>query len=155
MVLDRLFRRKKKEKGLQISRSAFLKAKPVRNPMVKWVKNRKTKEVKITIPLQRPSQTGRQKSFLSKLFPPPPKEKIVNLDKVGSVVWELCDGERTVGDIAKYLVDKYKIMPEEAEISLNAYFNQLSKRGLVGFILPKELREKEEEKNISQSSPEE
>jgi len=145
MVFGRLFRRKKRE-GLQVPRSIFLKAKPVRNPTLTWEKDRKTKEVTIMVPLKKASQTSKtKKGILDKLFPPEPEKKIIKLDRVGSIVWELCDGERTIGDIANYLVEKYRIMPEEAEISLNAYFNQLSGRGLIGFILPEELKKRVEE----------
>jgi len=141
MVFGKLFKRKKKQRGLQIPRSTFLKVKPVRNPMLKWEKNRKTKEIKIIVPLSPPQQTKEQKKgILRKLFISKPKEKIINLDKIGSIVWELCDGERTIGDIANYLVEKYKAMPEEAELSLSAYFNLLSKRGLIGFILPEKMK---------------
>ncbi|MBS7653839.1 MAG: PqqD family protein [Candidatus Bathyarchaeia archaeon] len=144
MVFSRLFKRKKKRESLSIPRSLFLKAKPVRNPALKWEKDRKTKEIKIIVPLKPPSQRQEQKQqkkgFLDKLFPPEPGERIINLDKVGSIVWELCDGEKTIGDIVNHLVEKYRIMPEEAELSLNAYFNQLSKRGLVGFVVPEEAK---------------
>ncbi|MEM2431031.1 MAG: PqqD family protein [Candidatus Bathyarchaeia archaeon] len=151
MIFDRF--RRKKQKGLQVPRSIFLKAKPVRNPALTWEKDKKTKEIKIIIPLKTSSQTGgakkeekERKGFLDKLFPPEPEKRVISLDRIGSIVWELCDGERTIGDIANYLVEKYKIMHEEAEISLNAYFNQLSSRGLIGFILPEELK-KQIEKN--------
>ena len=146
MVFNRLFRRKKK-KELKLPRSIFLKAKPIRNPELKWVRDRKTREIKITVPLRSSSSKEEKKGIISKLFPPEPREKIIRLDKIGSIVWELCDGERTIGDIANYLVEKYKLMPEEAEISLNVYFNNLSKRGLIGLLFPKEVKKfiKEEE----------
>lgn len=142
MVFGKLFRRRKKEKGLQIPRGYFLKVKPVRNPVLKWEKDKKTKEIKIRVPLRPPdqAQSKAKKGILDRLFPPGPEERVISLDKVGSIVWELCDGERTIGDIVNCLVEKYKILPEEAEISLNAYFNQLSRRGLVGFIMPEELK---------------
>jgi hypothetical protein len=144
MVLGRLGRvfKRKKEESLSVPRSLFLKAKPVRNPALKWEKDRKTREIKIIVPLKPPSQAQKQqkKGILDKLFPPEPGERIINLDKVGSIVWELCDGEKTIGDIVNHLVEKYRIMPEEAELSLNAYFNQLSKRGLVGFVVPEEAK---------------
>ena len=144
MVFGRLFKRKKKQKGLQMPRSAFLKVKPVRNPMLKWEKDKKTKEIKIIVPLKSSQQfqerKQKKKGILSKLFISEPRERIINLDRVGSIVWELCNGERTIGDIANYLVEKYKLMPEEAEFSLSAYFNLLSKRGLIGFVLPEEIK---------------
>ncbi|MBS7639310.1 MAG: PqqD family protein [Candidatus Bathyarchaeia archaeon] len=142
MVLDRLFRRRRKKEGIQMPMSTFLKVKPVRNPALKWEKDKKTKEIKIIVPLQPPEEKKQKKSILDKLFPPMPTERVISLDKVGSIVWELCDGNRTIGDIANYLVEKYKILPEEAETSLNVYFNQLSGRGLIGFILPEDLKDK-------------
>ncbi|MEM2500430.1 MAG: PqqD family protein [Candidatus Bathyarchaeia archaeon] len=142
MVFGRLFRRKKKREGLQIPRSYYLKVKPVRNPALKWEKDKKTKEIKIIVPLRPPSQDRNEskKGLLDRLFPPEPRERIIRLDKIGSIVWELCDGERTIGDIAGYLVEKYKVLPEEAELSLTTYFNQLASRGLVGFMVPEEVK---------------
>jgi len=155
MIFDRL-RRKKKPEGPQISRKEFLAIRPVRNPMLKWEKDDEGK-IKITVPLVEPKKEKKEKkkkrklqrSIFSKLTSTP-KEKRIQLDVIGSIVWELCDGEKTVEEIIEYLHNKYKILPNEAEISLNTYFKQLSKRGLVGFILPKEaaarLQEKEAEK---------
>jgi len=139
MILDRL--RRKKKKAPEIPRNEFLKIKPVRNPNLKWEKN-KDGEVTIFIPLEQPQtkkKKRRKKGLFSKISSTP-KEKRVQLDSVGSIVWSLCDGEKTVKDIVEYLHKKYKLLTNEAEISLNAYFNQLSKRGLIGFILPEETR---------------
>ncbi len=138
MILDRL-RRKKKEKGPEIPRSEFLQMKPVRNPMLRWERNQQG-NFSLFIPLQRQEEKKKRgREILSKLAPPP-KEKEIQLDKVGSIVWELCDGEKNVQEIVEHLHEKYKLLPTEAEVSLNAYFNELSKRGLVGFILPEETR---------------
>jgi len=143
-MLGKLFRRKKPE-APRISRSEFLKLKPVRNPIIKWVKDEKS-EIKVTVPLRQSPAAAEEKTrsgkLLSKLFPSPPSEKTIQLDKVGSVVWELCDGNSTVKNIVDALYEKFKLMPAEAEISLDAYFRQLSKRALVGFIVPEELQER-------------
>ena len=160
MILDRL-RRKKKPKAPPLRRSDFLRLKPIRNPMVKWEKNEKG-EIKIIIPLKKIKEirekveSGKRRKrkkpgLFSKLFPEP-KEKRIQLDEIGSVVWELCDGNRTVKDIIDYLYEKYKLLPRESEISLNTYLNSLVKRGLMGFILPEDLKsrlekEAEEEKS--------
>ena len=160
MILDRL-RRKKKPKAPTLRRSDFLRLKPVRSPMVKWEKNEKG-EIKIIIPLKKIKEirekveSGKRRKrkkpgLFSKLFPEP-KEKRIQLDEIGSVVWELCDGNRTVKDIIDYLYEKYKLLPRESEISLSTYLNSLVKRGLVAFILPEDLqsrleKEAEEEKS--------
>jgi len=142
MVLDRL-RRKKKKKGPEIPRNEFLKMRPVRNPGLRWEKNEEG-IFTLFIPVQqeqKPKAKKRRKQLLAKLAPAPTEKKI-QLDKVGSIVWDLCDGEKTMKDIVDHLHKEYKLLPSEAEISLNAYFNQLSKKGLVGFVLPEETRKR-------------
>jgi len=149
--LDRL-RRKKKPSGPSIRRSDFLRLKPMRSPIVEWEKNEKG-EISIVIPLKKlrekmkGSKKGVRKSsgFLSKLFPEP-AEKRIQLDEVGSIVWELCDGKKTVKEIVDYLYEKYKLLPREAEVSLSSYLNNLAKRGLIGFIVPEDLRSRLEKR---------
>jgi len=156
MILDRL-RRKKKPKGPSLRRSDFVRLKPVRNPMVKWEKNEKG-EVNIVIPLKniKEKTKGAKKKrkrtgILSKFFPEP-KEKRIQLDEIGSIVWELCDGQRTVKEIVDHLYEKYKLLPREAELSLSSYLNNLAKRGLMGFILPEDLRGRFEKKAEEEKS---
>lgn len=142
MILDR-FRRKKKEDAPQIVRSEFLKIRPIRNPRLRWEKN-ESEVVTVIIPLENPNEKKEMKKKRKKK-PSPPKEKRIQLDALGSIVWEMCDGEKTVKDIVDTLFEKYKLLPSESEVSLNTYFNQLAKRGLVGFILPEETRARYEE----------
>jgi len=129
--------------------------------MVKWEKNEKG-EIKIIIPLKKikeireKAETDKRRKrkkpdLFSKLFPEP-KEKQIQLDEIGSVVWELCDGNRTVKDIIDYLYEKYKLLPRESEISLNTYLNNLVKRGLMGFILPEDLKSRLEKKAEEEKS---
>jgi len=149
MVLDRLKRRKQPE-GPQLGRSEFLTMRPIRNPQITWVKSEDGR-IRITIPLKQLKKEGKttkiegrkrrrkRESLFSKLTPDP-KEKHIQLDVIGSIVWEFCDGENTVKEIVGHLHNEYKLLPSEAEISLNSYFNDLSKRGLLAFLLPGEMR---------------
>jgi hypothetical protein len=140
-VLDRL-RGKKKQKGPAISRLEFLGIKPVRNSIIRWEKNEQN-IITLFIPPRQP-QNKKRRSILSLLSPAPPERKI-RLDTVGSIIWELCNGERTVKDIVQFLNEEYKMLPNEAELSLNTYFDQLSKRGIMDFIIPEETRARLEE----------
>jgi hypothetical protein len=141
MVLDRFRRRKKK--GPQMTKSEFLQVKPIRNPKVKWEKD---SEGIITLIISFEKQGNSKKSTRRKrrsLFSSDkklPRQKRVKLDFVGSVVWELCDEKNTLNDIINYLEEKYKMLHTEAEISLSAYFKNLSKRGLIGYIIPEDIR---------------
>jgi len=143
MIFGRL--RRKKPKAPTLGRSDFLRLKPVRNPMVEWKRDEEGK-VNITIPLKKFSskdegRSSKRKGLFSKLFPKP-EEKHIQLDEIGSDVWELCDGERTVKDIVDHLCEKYKLLRREVEVPLHSYLNSLVKRGLIGFILPKDLEER-------------
>ncbi len=115
-----------------------MRLKPVRNPYLKWKKS-ETGEVVITLELKKTKKT----KFLSKLFPTP-KEKRISLDKIGTFVWDRCDGKHTVEQITKELEDEYKMMRQEAEISLTTFLQQLSKRRFIGVLIP-EVKEKEGE----------
>ena len=143
MIFGKL--RRKKPKAPRLARSDFLRLKPVRNPMVEWKRDEEGK-VRITIPLKKLSSQdeGRKRRRIGLLlrFFPEPKEKRIQLDEIGSDVWELCDGERTVKDIVDHLCEKYKLLPMEVEVPLNRYLDSLVKRGLIGFILPKDLEER-------------
>ena len=145
MVFSKI--RRKKPKPPPISRKDFLRLKPMRNPVVKWKKDDKGR-IRITVPLMKPSERREEKvsskiiNLLAKLLPEPPKEKHIQLDEIGSVVWELCDGEKTTKDIIDYLCQKYKLLPREAEIPLGSYLNKLAERGLIGFILPEDLQKR-------------
>jgi len=64
-----------------------------------------------------------------------PDEKKVALDEIGTAVWDLCDGKHTVQTIIDTFVGKYKLNRREAEVSMFAYFKELTERGFVGFVV--------------------
>jgi len=124
---------KGKVKGIEVSKEEFLKTKPLRNPSLKWEKQ-ESGEVRVFIPLKR----GLTTRFLLRFARIPPEKKIL-LDKIGAHVWSLCDGKHTFRSIRDSIHREYKLASKEAEAALKTYFMQLSKRQLVGFILPKEV----------------
>jgi hypothetical protein len=137
-----IFRKKKPEKAL--SREEILQLKPLRNPCLKWKKS-ETGEVVITLSLEE----VKKKKFLFRLLPVP-EEKKVSLDKIGTFVWEKCDGKHTVEQIAKELCDEYKMMRQEAEISLMTFLQQLSEKRFIGVLIPevKEIGKEEENSTL-------
>lgn len=146
MILDRLRRNKKKPEP-DIARSEFLQIIPVKNPNIRWEKDKDGKTT-IIISAQKTEDQQKDIEFRGKKrkrrsifsnYSPTPREKKIQLDTIGSIVWEMCDGKKTIEAIMGELYEKYKLLTSEAEISLKAYFNQLSKRGLVGFVLPEDL----------------
>lgn len=58
-----------------------------------------------------------------------PTQHEIELDEVGSFVWGLCDGKRSLAGIASKLSKHYKITIHEAEVSLLDFVDSLRRRG--------------------------
>ncbi len=63
-----------------------------------------------------------------------PEVRTVQLDEVGTFVWQLCDGTRTVEAIVKRTSEEYKMSRREVEISVTTYLQMLTERRFVGFV---------------------
>lgn len=122
-----------------LTREQAFEARPVRNPRLKWRVN-EADCVEVIVP-RRKDVVGRVLGFLFFV----PENRPVTLDEVGSRVWHLCDGEHTVADVARTLAEEYKLGRREVEVSLTEYLRTLGKRGMVGFLVPKEFLEDEDE----------
>lgn len=110
----------------------MLKARPVRNSLIKWEKD-DNGLVSLVVPQKETTWVN----VISKVFMLP-KSRVVALDELGSVVWSMCDGHNTINGIIGFLRNKYKLTRKEAETSLFAYFRMLVKRGMIGFAVPKD-----------------
>jgi len=121
-----------------LSREQAFEARPVRNPRLKWRVN-EAECVEVIVP-RRKDAVGRILGFLFFV----PDNRPVTLDEVGSRVWQLCDGEHTVAQVARALAEDYKLGRREVEVSLTEYLRTLGKRGMVGFLVPKEFLEEED-----------
>lgn len=108
------------------SRAEWLAMRPLRNPQLGWHED----DSHVVLTIQRATNW---KTKLLGLLVPIPDEKTVVLDKIGTDVWKMLDGETTVGQIAKTLARSYQIEPREAELSLQQFFKELGRRGYVGF----------------------
>ena len=60
--------------------------------------------------------------------------KTVELDAIGSFVWERIDGRATVGELAVALAERYGLDRDEAGLAVAAFLRQLGQRGAVGFV---------------------
>lgn len=98
--------------------------------MVEWQKN-ENGEVALTIP--RRSEWYLKPVFL--LFSVPRHRKL-QLDELGSEVWDLCDGHRSVGDMIKEFSRRHQLNRKETEVAMLTYLRQLAKRRLVALHVP-------------------
>ena len=133
-----LLKRKMKKSGLNFTRDDVMKARPVRNNLIKWEESANS-EISLVVPQK---ETLWVKA-VSKIFMLP-RSRVVVLDEVGASVWTMCDGNNSIDTIVKALANRYKLTRKEAETSLMAYFRKLGKRGMVGFAVSKQTQETED-----------
>jgi hypothetical protein len=126
-----LIRRRMKKGGLKFTKADVLKARPVRNSLIKWDKAENG-----MISLVVPQKSTLWIRIVSAIFMLP-NSRVVALDEVGSLVWTLCDGHNSIDSIVRALCNRYKLTHKEAETSLLAYFRKLGKRGMIAFAMPK------------------
>ncbi len=56
----------------------------------------------------------------------------LQLDTLGTVVWDLMDGKRSVRDIVDHFALQQHLQPREAEIAVTRFLRELGRRGLIG-----------------------
>jgi hypothetical protein len=61
----------------------------------------------------------------------PQQGQVRVLNPVGTAVWGLIDGRRTVADLAAALTEQYDVSLEEAGRDLRAFLAELTERGLL------------------------
>jgi len=123
----RLF--KKKPKGPSVSRAQALGRIPVKNRQIS--ENRlETGEIVI-------SYRVTMRSFfsgLAKRFGGPEVQtqmKKLQLDELGTSVWNLMDGNRSVRQLVKIFAATHQLETREAEVSVTQFLRELGRRGLI------------------------
>lgn len=109
------------------TRRDLLALKPVRNPILEW--NDEDGHVVLTI---RRAKDWKTRVVL--IFTQVPEERRVVLDPIGTHVWRMLDGATTFDTIARSLAKEFKLMPREAELSLQQFFKELGQRGYIVFM---------------------
>lgn len=61
-----------------------------------------------------------------------PMIKQIELDEMGTFVWQLIDGDHSVRQIAQEFVREYEVQPREAELSVTAFIKTIGQRGIIG-----------------------
>ncbi len=90
-------------------------------------------QVRLSLPVAvRPALAGLARRF--GLWDGKALRKTVELDAMGSTVWRLIDGKRSVGAIAAALAGRYGLDPREAELAVAEFLRQLGRRGAVAVV---------------------
>ncbi len=61
--------------------------------------------------------------------------KTFEMDEMGRMVWELCDGKTAVQQMIRKLAKRYNLNIREAQVATTTFLNMLTKKGLVGMTL--------------------
>ncbi len=121
---------KKKPKGPSISRAEALDRIPVKNRQIS--ENRlETGEIVIGYPVtMRPFFAGLAKRFGGQEVQTQMKK--LQLDELGTYVWNLMDGNRSVRQLVKMFAETHQLENREAEVSVTQFVRELGRRGLIG-----------------------
>ena len=124
----RAFRRK--SRGVQVTREEALKSTPVKSVEVKE-ERLETGEILLTYPVTiRPwiaSLAQRLGGDANRV-----QLKRIHLCELGTTVWDLMDGRRSVRRVIQGFARKYQLHIKEAEVAVTRYLRELGKRGLIG-----------------------
>lgn len=134
--LSRFTRRRRREP--ELTRAEALSARPLRNPVITW-EQQATGLVLLTVPVELKPWMRMLQAVIKV-----PAERKVELDELGSDVWQWVDGEATVGDLVARLGESHKLHRREAEVSLTQFLQTLAKRRFLGFALELDERRAEE-----------
>ncbi|MEJ2731392.1 MAG: PqqD family protein [Deltaproteobacteria bacterium] len=120
---------KKRPKGPTISRAEALDRIPVKNRQI--TEDRlESGEVVIHYPVtMRPFFAGLARRF--GVQEAQIRIKKLQLDELGTSVWNLMDGERSVRQLVKMFAGTHRLETREAEVSITQFIRELGRRGLV------------------------
>lgn len=121
---------KTRDRAPEISREQALRLKPVKNKLVEETRL-ESGVILLSYPVgQRPWIASLIKRFSGASEKPIVKK--LELDLLGSSVWALVDGKRSVKQIAREFSQKHNLHAKEAEVSVTQFIRQLGQRGLLG-----------------------
>ena len=115
-----------RKKPPPLPRRELLRAKPVRTEKLTSEEN-SDGEIVLGIPRRNTWWID----TMSRMFYVPSRRTVV-LDRIGSFLWGLCDGQNTVDHVISTIRTEYKLERKEAEVSTLTYLKQLTEKGLIG-----------------------
>jgi hypothetical protein len=121
---------KKKPHSVDMARKESLAYTPVKNVQV-TEKRLETGDVLLTYPAEvRPWFAG----LVRRLGGPSGKTytKKIQLDTLGTAVWEMMDGKRTVRQLIRKFAKHHQLHTREAEVAVTQFIRDLGKRGVIG-----------------------
>jgi hypothetical protein len=114
----------------EINRFEALNCIPVKNLQVREVRG-DTGPALLSYPVEiRPWLAG----WIRRLGGPADRGRIrkLQLDELGTAVWDLLDGSRSVEQVIQRFAALQRLHPKEATVAVTLFLRELGKRGLIG-----------------------
>lgn len=112
-----------------ITREEALRHVPVKNPAVRETRL-ESGEIQLTYPQQlRPFMAALMRRIGGAQTRP--IERKLQLDALGTQVWDLVNGQRSVERLIGSFADAHQIHAREAEVAVTQFLRQLGRRGLI------------------------
>jgi len=102
---------------------------PKKNEKIRWKTDEKSEEKTVTLEIDNVGIFNRIAQKLLKK----PKTSYVHLDEMGSFIWPLIDGEKTVFEIGKYVEEYFGNEANPLYERLSKYFAILESYGFISF----------------------
>ncbi len=119
----------RKQKAPALTREQALSCIPVKNNVVDWqIIDSGFVQIEYVL-LLKPFLLSIFKRFDTSRSTPPTRK--LQLDALGSQVWQLIDGRRSTGDLIEEFARIHRISVPEAEQSITAFLRELGRRGLI------------------------
>ena len=109
----------------------MLRATPVRNAAAS-VQRRSDDEVRISIPRRRPRYLAAPLTWIVR----PKPTRTVILDRLGTQIWEGCDGKRSVEDVVDSFAQTHRLSFHESRVAVAGYIKTLIERGALAIVMP-------------------
>lgn len=125
-----------------VSRAEVMASRPVRNSQVVWERvppsgiakpdeGEAAASARADVMLLKiPRRKDKMGNVIARVFKLPDYRKL-ELDEIGSDVWEMCDGETTVEVLTKAVCAKWQMNRRQGETSVTAYLRMLAERRLI------------------------
>ena len=121
---------KRKKPALQLSREEALNCIPVVGNAVR-VSQTSTGLIRLGYPLMvKPWIADLARRFSGNAYQPPARQ--LELDELGTLTWDLINGQHSVKDIIQQFANQTKVHPKEAEAAVTRFLRELGRRGIIG-----------------------
>ncbi|MBW2192152.1 MAG: PqqD family protein [Deltaproteobacteria bacterium] len=121
---------KKKRGGTEITRAQALNSIPVKSEHVRESRL-ENGDALLTYPVRTKPWMAGIVRFLGGSSEGVVTKKL-QLDALGTAVWERIDGRRSVRRMVREFIGEHQLHPKEAEVAVTRFLRDLGKRGLIG-----------------------